>query len=154
MNGQVWGGIGKQVIGLIAAQPPFMQIAVVLGVAFCALMILEGLRANFLPKPQPKLPDLPAQKPRRPAPAASLPSLPSDDARPPGFRSAKTGEVRPASTTRTHASPVKRPTKRLNPHRSMRPKIMRRAAQIRDPDFAESEIVPPAELSAPVARDG
>ena len=45
-----WHDIGTRIVGLVAKEPPFIQIAVSLAVAFTALMILEGLRASFVPR--------------------------------------------------------------------------------------------------------
>jgi hypothetical protein len=45
-----WREIGMVIAGTVAKEPPFIQIAIGLSVAFAALMILEGLRASFVPR--------------------------------------------------------------------------------------------------------
>lgn len=45
-----WREIGMAIAGVVAKEPPYIQIAVGLFAAFIALMILEGLRASFLPR--------------------------------------------------------------------------------------------------------
>ncbi len=44
-----WREIGLAITGVVAKEPPYIQIAVGLAAAFIALMILEGLRACFVP---------------------------------------------------------------------------------------------------------
>ena len=44
-----WGNIWNLVLALVRAQPIQIQILVGLGLAFLAVMVLEGLRASFLP---------------------------------------------------------------------------------------------------------
>lgn len=42
-----WREIGMLIGGVVAKQPPYIQIGIVLAAAFTTLMILEGLRASF-----------------------------------------------------------------------------------------------------------
>jgi len=44
-----WGDIWNLGLALVRAQPVHIQILIGLGVAFLAVMVLEGLRASFLP---------------------------------------------------------------------------------------------------------
>jgi len=71
-----WYEIGMRIVGLVAKEPPFIQIAVSLAVAFAALMILEGLRASFAPRRS-------AEADARPVRSASAfpPSAPTKAAR-------------------------------------------------------------------------
>ncbi|HWU26212.1 MAG TPA: hypothetical protein VN154_07390 [Rhizomicrobium sp.] len=48
MHNTNWGDLAERAAALVARQPPFLQILVVLGAVFAILMILEGLRVNFL----------------------------------------------------------------------------------------------------------
>ena len=48
MNG--WREIGVMIADRVAKEPPYIQIAIGLSAAFIALMILEGLRACFIPR--------------------------------------------------------------------------------------------------------
>ncbi len=45
-----WREIGVLIARMVVKQPPFVEIVVCLGAAFFALMILEGLRASFVPR--------------------------------------------------------------------------------------------------------
>lgn len=45
-----WQHLWAEAMALCAQEPPPIQIALLLAVAFTALMVLEGLRANFLPR--------------------------------------------------------------------------------------------------------
>ena len=45
-----WREIGVFIVGMMAKEPPFVQIVISLSAAFAALMILEGLRASFIPR--------------------------------------------------------------------------------------------------------
>lgn len=50
MSAASWKDVGDFVIGWVAKEPPFTQIMIGLGAAFGFLMVLEGLRVNFLPQ--------------------------------------------------------------------------------------------------------
>src|ERR1700722_10470500 len=45
-----WREIGMSIADMVAKEPPYIQIAIGLSAAFVALMILEGLRACFVPR--------------------------------------------------------------------------------------------------------
>lgn len=45
-----WRDIGVLIARLMAKEPPYLAIAIGLCVAFALLMIMEGLRASFLPR--------------------------------------------------------------------------------------------------------
>jgi len=49
MIGAEWKDVGDLIVRLVSREPPFVQILYVLGAAFTAVMVLEGVRANFLP---------------------------------------------------------------------------------------------------------
>jgi hypothetical protein len=66
MNG--WREIGVLVAGMVAKEPPYIQIAIGLSAAFVALMILEGLRASFAPR-------RPSLRSRRATPSDLITSL-------------------------------------------------------------------------------
>jgi hypothetical protein len=44
-----WKDLGVHAVGLISREPPPAQIFIWLSIAFLVLMVIEGLRANFLP---------------------------------------------------------------------------------------------------------
>ncbi len=49
MVGAGWKDVGDLVVKIVTREPPFVQILYVLGAGFTAVMILEGIRVNFLP---------------------------------------------------------------------------------------------------------
>jgi hypothetical protein len=49
MSYAAWKDLGLRAVALISHEPPPTQIFIWLFIAFLALMVLEGLRANFLP---------------------------------------------------------------------------------------------------------
>lgn len=114
MHGAGWQDIVEGIINLVAHEPPFVQILIGLGAAFCALMVLEGLRANFVPrrsarpaKSRDRMPPPPQRSAVAPAPQASQP-----------YRS-----------TTPRPGPLRNPKRSflpLNRHRPPRPKISRR----------------------------
>jgi hypothetical protein len=100
MNG--WREIGVLVADMVAKEPPFIQIAIGLSAAFVALMILEGLRASFVPR------------------RISEPSIRFPSARP-AFRSAPGNAKLPRN--------AKRSDNIVKPHRAPRPSIRRNTAK-------------------------
>ena len=95
-----WHDIGILIGGLVAKEPPFIQIAIVLSAAFTALMILEGLRVNFIPR-------------RTTEPDISIRPVTTTD-----FRSAPGNVARLPRNPKRYANIVK-------PHRALRPVIRR-----------------------------
>lgn len=65
-----WREIAEAVAGMVAKEPPFIEIVIGLSVVFAALMILEGLRASFVPRRiyEPNSRVLPAKVTYRSAP--------------------------------------------------------------------------------------
>lgn len=66
MSGVGWNKIWELVLKLVAQQPPAVEIAIVLAAAFSALMFVEGLRYNFVPRRKPK----PHAPPREASPSS------------------------------------------------------------------------------------
>jgi hypothetical protein len=97
-----WREIGMAIADMVAKEPPYIQIAIGLSVAFVALMILEGLRASFVPR------------------RTSETSIRFPSARP-AFRSAPGNEKPPRNP--------KRSDNIVKPHRAPRPTIRRNTAK-------------------------
>ena len=98
-----WREIGMLIAGMVAKEPPYIQIAIGLSAAFIALMILEGLRASFVPR-RTYEPSIRVRSPR-----ASFRSAPGNVAKPP-------------------RNP-KRSDNIVKPHRAPRPTIRRNTAK-------------------------
>jgi hypothetical protein len=94
-----WREIGISIADLVAKEPPYIQIAIGLSVAFIALMILEGLRASFVPR-RTSEPTIHVRSPR------------------PSFRSASGNVAKPPRNP-------KRPENIVKLHRAPRPIIRR-----------------------------
>ena len=94
-----WREIGMLIGGVVAKQPPYIQIGIILGAAFATLMILEGLRASFGRRSTPE-PDI------RVRPETTV-----------AFRSA------PGHATKLHNP--KRYENIVKPHRALKPVIRR-----------------------------
>ncbi|MDE2162439.1 MAG: hypothetical protein KGJ53_04690 [Alphaproteobacteria bacterium] len=112
-----WGALWNQTLALLGAESIQIRILVGLGVAFVALMIVEGLRVSFLP----------AARKRRAAraPAASMPSetKAARKAAGTGTQSFEAAPFRPRG--KTWASSPKRAKGPVSRHRAERPKIRR-----------------------------
>jgi hypothetical protein len=102
-----WRDIGVLIAQLVAKEPPFVQIAMGLCAAFTALMIVEGLRASFVPRRTERAR---AQRSASPRPAS------------PFFRSA------PANVAKLPRNP-KRQVNIVKSHRVPRPTIRRDQAK-------------------------
>ena len=98
-----WREIGILIAGMVAKEPPYIQIVIGLSAAFIALMILEGLRASFVPR------------------RTSEPSVRARSARP-AFRSA------PGNVAKPQRNP-KRPENIVKPHSAPTPTIRRNTAK-------------------------
>ena len=98
-----WHEIGMSIADMVAKEPPYIQIAIGLSAAFIALMILEGLRASFVPR-RTSEPSIRVQSPR------------------PSFRSAPGNVAKPPRNPKRHENIVK-------PHRAPRPTIRRNTAK-------------------------
>jgi hypothetical protein len=101
-----WHEIGVAITGMVAKEPPFIQIAIGLTVAFAALMILEGLRANFVPR------------------RTSEPGIRVQPARP-AFHSGPRAMAKPPRNPKRHENIVKL-------HRATKPLIRRNTAKARE----------------------
>jgi hypothetical protein len=117
MIGAEWKDVGDLVIKLVGREPPFVQILYVLGVAFSAVMFLEGVRANFLPARKhsarrtesPRI-DVQLQEASAMAFAETgtvMAELPNQN-RPRALHSVKSNNPRPATSTRQAARPKNR----------------------------------------------
>ena len=104
-----WRDIGVLIAQLVAKEPPYLQIAIGLCAAFTALMILEGLRASFLPRRTERGPS------RIEPPSSQISASPH-------YRSA------PANVVKLHRNP-KRELNIVKSHRVPRPVIRRDAAK-------------------------
>jgi hypothetical protein len=102
-----WHEIGMAIVGMVAKEPPYIQIAIGLAAAFVALMILEGLRASFMPRRRSE----PSPRTMRARAATQL------------FRSAPGGNV--AKPPRNS----KRPQNIVKPYRATKPTIRRNIAK-------------------------
>ena len=101
-----WREIGMVIAGMVAKEPPYIQIAIGLSAAFIALMILEGLRASFVPR-----------RNSRPNPRAARARAAT-----PLFRSAPGNVVKPPRNPKRHENIVKL-------HRAPKPVIRRNTAK-------------------------
>jgi hypothetical protein len=43
-----WSDVWHMTLGIVGRQPPFLQIAIVTGVAFVLVMVLEGVRSSLV----------------------------------------------------------------------------------------------------------
>jgi len=68
MSTRNWGDLWDLLIALMSREPIFVEIMFWLGVAFLAVMVLEGLRSSFFPK-----------RTTEAAPSASAPSIEGAD---------------------------------------------------------------------------
>ena len=101
-----WREIGMLIAGMVAKEPPYIQIAIGLSADFIALMILEGLRASFVPRRTPS----PSRHALRQRSATPL------------FRSAPGNVAKPPRNPKRSDNIVK-------PHRAPRPTIRRNTAK-------------------------
>ena len=116
-----WGDVWNLVLALMRAQPVQFQILMGLTVAFAAVMIVEGLRASFLPgyRTPPHLSYNRNSAPPKPA-AATRASV--SDAKLLAPRAS--ASFRPREVERARSN-LKRPKPRISTHRAVRPKIRR-----------------------------
>ena len=127
MDLSVWKPVWDQAVAVFAGEPMDVRVAMSLALAFLALMVLEGLRANFLPQHKPAAPK------RSPSPAAAIPSVnvaeppPQSLAMPHSFAPTPHGAAQQTMPRARALVPRnrKRETARPRPHRSMRPTIRR-----------------------------
>ncbi|HTW36386.1 MAG TPA: hypothetical protein VMD53_17325 [Rhizomicrobium sp.] len=112
-----WREIGMAIAGMVAKEPPYIQIAIGLSAAFVALMLLEGLRASFIPRHGSGR-SAGAARPRFTAPH---------------FRSA------PGNVAKLPRNP-KRPENIVKPHRAPKPTIRRNTAKA--PENSEMRDLP------------
>ena len=110
-----WREIGVAIVGMVAKEPPYIQIAIGLSVAFIALMILEGLRASFAPRRRSE----PSSRTTRARLATQL------------FRSAPGNVAELPRNPKRHENIVK-------PHRAPRPTIRRNTANAANESAARS----------------
>ena len=125
-----WKNVLDLLLALIGREPAPMQIFIYLMAAFAALMILEGLRANFFPwrsvvprRDKRRLQQVTAVLAEAPLREASAPRDMSSNANPQRAKLAL-------------ARPVKRPTQGIRRQKPMRPQIRRM------PPLEPSEITP------------
>lgn len=109
-----WREIGVSIGGIVAKEPPFIQIVIGLSIAFAALMILEGLRASFVPR------------------RTSEPSIRILSARS-AYRSAPGNGAKPQRS-------IKRSENIVKPHRAPRPTIRRNT--VKTPEDSPTQSLP------------
>jgi hypothetical protein len=109
-----WREIGMAIADTVAKEPPYIQIAIGLSAAFIALMILEGLRASFVPRRK------------------SEPSIRVQSARP-AFRSAPGKAAKPPRNPKRSENIVKL-------HRATRPVIRRNT--VKPPEESATRSLP------------
>lgn len=109
-----WHELGESIAKLVAQEPPFIQIMIILGGAFSAVMFLEGFRASFFPR---------REKPKVTAKEISLP--PPEPSR---VASVPRGPF--LETAKLPRKPKRQAAVSAKPFRTPRPKI-RRAPTIR-----------------------
>lgn len=130
MSFSEWKPVFDQAMAVYGHEPIQVRVGLALAAAFLVLMMLEGLRATFLPgrKAQmpaasPSAPDVPvppeAPKPQAMATNVSAIAAPAPYALAPAF-APRLRPPPPRNRKRAAAAP--------RPHRSIRPKIRRRAA--------------------------
>ena len=112
-----WREIGMAIADTVAKEPPYIQIAIGLSAAFIALMILEGLRASFVPRRTPS----PSRHALRQRSATPL------------FRSA------PGNVAKPPRNP-KRPENIVKLHRATRPVIRRNT--VKPPEESATRSLP------------
>jgi uncharacterized protein YjeT (DUF2065 family) len=131
-----WMHVWNSAVAAIAAEPIWYQIAVALGVAFAAVMCLEGIRATFFPRRYA------AMLTQKYAPDAALPRT---------AESSVDGSVQ--QNRAKHGSPPRRVVRNrklelssVNPHTPLRPRIQR-IAMVKALSDA-----PPAAVDLPAAE--
>lgn len=131
-----WKEIWTLFLKMVAAEPPMMQIAIWLGVAFGALMVLEGLRANFFPRRKSLPPGIESAPPA--ASSRRLQGAPASAS----YRAVRRfADIAAAAPSRS----LKRPTNPVSRHRAPRPKIHRMGIKLCLPPQPEpANDVPPA----------
>lgn len=108
-----WKEIWTVFLKMVAAEPPMLQIIIWLGVAFGALMVLEGLRANFFPRRKS-----PPQRVENTPPSRQLQGSPASVS----YRAfGSTAGIAASARSRN----LKRPTNAVSRYRAPRPKIHR-----------------------------
>jgi len=125
MGAASWKEIIDRVFKLVAAEPPYLRIAIGLAVAFSVLMFIEGLRANFIPRRKDKKPA--ASTAGQNAHAKATAFAPGSSL--PGARK------RPIVASRN----PKRGETGAKPHRAPRPKI-RRVSSLPSPATADTPL--------------
>ena len=129
-----WKAVWDALMVAYGHQPMEMRVGLALAAAFLALMVLEGLRASFLP---PRHAPAPARKANAaPPPVAAIP----EPAKPQAMAPAPARMIGPAyaippqtlapAMRRAMAATRKRDTTPPRRHRSPRPKIRRRPVAI------------------------
>ena len=136
MSAAGWKDVLNLALGLIAREPAPAQIFIYLMIAFAALMIAEGLRANFFPW-RPVSP----RRDRRAREANVVATAPPVAQAMPAKREARLQFL--------VARNVKRPTEGMRRHKPMRPQI-RRMPPAAFPDLPDaSHVFTPVNEDAP-----
>ena len=100
MSGSDWREIGVLIARMVVKQPPFVEIVICLGVAFFALMILEGLRASFVPRRAEHQPDRAERRSSRREGSAPARNAMANAVKPPPNPKRSTNTVKPHSPPR------------------------------------------------------
>lgn len=125
-----WKAVWDAAMVAVGHQPIEIRVGIGLAAAFLALMVLEGLRANFVPRRKPSIPE-PEATPAPPLAAIAEPAKPQAQMPMRAFAPAYGVAPQTLPVTRRAMMPArKRNTTRPRPHRSPRPKIRRRVAAI------------------------
>jgi hypothetical protein len=134
MNSADWKAVWDAAIVAYGHQPMEIRVGLALAVAFLALMVLEGLRASFLPQRHAGVAE--HKSPAVPPQAASSPEAAKPQAKPTvrliGPAYAIPPHTLPQAMRRATAAARKRDATPPRRHRSPRPKIRRAAATIHD----------------------
>jgi hypothetical protein len=121
-----WNDVWALAEKVMARESPFLQITIALGAAFSALMIVEGLRATFVPRSERVQPIQPIAPPRAPAaePPPTRSQLLPEKAPTAAYRSARRGRpvTPPQFEIARYAPRRERVLSKLTP---LRPKIRR-----------------------------
>jgi hypothetical protein len=119
-----WGSVWNLVLALLRAQPVQIQILIGLAVAFLAVMVLEGLRASFLPgyRALPHHPYIRNTVPSAPRKQAGTANTPSAEMR--SVTARVPAPFRPREVVRPPFN-LKRAKPDVSRHSTERPKIRR-----------------------------
>jgi hypothetical protein len=117
-----WKTVWDTAVGVFAHEPIELQLAIGLSLAFMALMVVEGIRANFVPRQQTVHAPVAPPRPAAPPPVIEAAPVSHDE---PVMLLAPTEPAQPRAPLPRKTVMVNRKRERARPlaFRPMRPKI-------------------------------